>query len=280
MTRSLYTALFLLYSVSYAMTGRAQGRVSNVRMRPLDRQGIEIRYDLRNSNARDSVYVRLQRRNGTLLAPDPASISGALGNKRLDGRDLRIVWNLRRNKLFLQEEVRALVLLKQGTSLTPPPSRPEPVTPPLPPDTGTSVAYKTYRGPAWALLSLLAPGMGNAFVQTPKPRVGLRPLVTVAAYGLLLYGAGQQGEAEQTYKAYASAGNEAAGEPFYQRANAAHQRYYVATRLAAAIWVTDITLTLLHGIRNQQAEKQGGQPLSFHVTYQANTPVAVVRYSF
>ena len=103
--------------------------------------------------------------------------------------------------------------------------------------------------------------------------------MTVAAYGLLIYGAGQQGEAAQAYENYELSGSEAAGEPFYQQANQAHQRYYVATRVAAAIWVTDIALTLIRGMKNQRAEKRG-YPLTVNMTYQANVPVAVVRYTF
>lgn len=274
--RSVFLFLFLL-SVSRA--GNAQGRVSNVRMRAIDQQSIEIFYDLRNSVPTDSIYVRLQRRDGKLIAPDSRSVNGNLGTNRIDGRDQRIVWNLRRNGLLLREEVRAVVLLKQGGLLNPIAQTLTEVAPPLP-DSAALVPEKPYRGPAWALLSLLAPGTGNIFVQTPKPRVGLRPLVTVAAYGLLIYGAGQQGEADQAYTDYARAGNEPAAEPYYQKANAAHQRYYVATRAAAAIWVTDLTLTIIRGLRNQRAEKRGVQPLSYHLNYQANTPVAVIRYTF
>lgn len=273
--RSLYLFLFLLTAAQY---GNAQGRISNVRMRATDQQAIEIVYDLRDSAPTDSVYVRLQRRNGSLIAPDLKSVSGDLGINRVDGRDKRIVWNLRRNGLLLREEVRAVVLLKQG-GLLPAPSPPSAeVALPLP--DSAALAEKPYRGPAWALLSLLAPGLGNAFVQTPKPRVGLRPLVTVAAYGLLIYGAGQQGESDQAFVDYARAGNESAAEPFYQKANSAHQRYYVATRAAAAIWITDITLTLIRGFRNQRNEKRMTQPVSYHLNYQANTPVAVLRYTF
>lgn len=266
-----------------SLRGSGQGRVSNVRMRAIDQQAIEIVYDLRNSQPTDSVYVRLQRRSGKLFAPVINSISGDLGTNRIDGRNQRIVWNLRRSGLLVNEEVRALVLVKQmavpATNVSRP-AEPRPRRDSVVAAAMTDGVERPYRGPAWALLSLLAPGVGNAFVQTPKPRVGLRPLVTVAAYGLLIYGAGQQGEADQVYTSYANAGNEIAAEPFYQKANAANQRYFVATRVAAAIWVTDITLTLLRGFRNQRNEKRGASPVTYHLNYQANTPVAVVRYTF
>ncbi|MEZ0542991.1 hypothetical protein [Fibrella arboris] len=279
MSLSLRSLLPLLLLLSISFAGNAQGRVSNVRMRAIDQQSIEVFYDLRNSVPTDSIYVRLQRRDGKLLAPELNSVSGDLGTNRVDGRDQRIVWNLRRNGLLLREEVRAVILLKPGGLLTSSGPTPTEIAPALP-DSASLVPDKPYRGPAWALLSLLAPGVGNIFVQTPKPRVGLRPLVAVAAYGLLIYGAGQQGEADQAYTDYVSAGNEPAAEPFYQKANSAHQRYYIATRAAAAIWVTDLTLTLIRGFRNQRDEKRAAQPITYHLNYQANTPVAVIRYTF
>ncbi len=283
-----FFCLLVLFLTGWCQWGHAQGRISNVRLRSLDQQSVEIRYDLRNSRPTDSLYVRLQRRNGKFISPNATSLSGDLGTNQADGRDRRVVWNLRQNNLLLREEVRAVVLLKptlpgnSGPAKTPPTHAPTdtPIATPAPPEPVAAGQEKPYRGPAWALLSVLAPGVGNIFVQTPRPRLGLRPLVTVAAYGLLIYGAGQQGEADQAYQAYETAGNEAAAEPFYQKANAAHQRYYVASRAAAAIWITDVTLTLIRGFRNQRADRQEAKPVSFHLNYQANTPVAVVRYSF
>jgi hypothetical protein len=276
---SFYQQSVFLFLLLLGSSPCVQAQVSNVRMRAIDQQSIEVLYDLRNSVPTDSVYVRLQRRDGKLLAPDLRSISGDHGTNQTDGRDQRIVWNLRRNGLLLREEVRAIVFLKHSGNLSAT-AQGANQSSSTAPDSAATTPEKPYRGPAWAFLSLLAPGVGNIFVQTPKPRVGLRPLVTVAAYGLLIYGAGQQGESAQAYNDYKSAGNEPAGEPFYQKANAAHQRYYIATRTAAAIWAADLTLTLIRGLRNQRNDKQGVQPVSYHLNYQANTPVAVVRYSF
>jgi hypothetical protein len=290
---------FCILSNALALGTLAQGRVSNVRLRPLNQQAIEVLYDLRNSQPTDSVYLRLQRRNGKLIVPSRAYVSGDTGQNQRDGRDHRIVWNMRRNGYTIREEVRALVLVKQlglagttpgiDTPATPaeepvakrtrPRKQPNPDDLEAQPDTASG-STRPYRGPGWALLSALAPGIGNAFVQTPKPKLGLRPLVTVAAYGLLIYGAGQQGEAAQAYSNYELSGSAELGEPFYQKANEAHQRYYIATRAAAAIWLTDIVLTTIRGIKNQRTGRNAPSPVSVNLSYQTNVPVAVVRYTF
>ncbi|MBO0933511.1 hypothetical protein [Fibrella aquatilis] len=270
--------LFLLFAgLTTGVLG--QGRVSNVRMRAPDQQSVEIYYDLKNAQPSDSVYVRLQRRSGILVKPNAANVSGAIGQNQTDGRDKKVVWNLRENKLLLREEVRAVVLVKQLGTAGVVAEAPKPEPPAAEEKPYESVATRRYTGPGWALLSALAPGIGNIFVQNPTPKVGFRPLVTVAAYGLLLYGAGQQGDAKQAYDAYSRSPSETEGEPFYQQANSAHQRYYIATRAAGLIWLTDVTLTLLKGLRNERAAKK--QPaVSLNLNYQANTPVALFRYSF
>ena len=276
---SFLRSWFLLLFVGFTSGALGQGRVSNVRLRPVDQQAIEIYYDLKNAQAGDSVYVRLQRRSGILVKPAAANVVGAIGQNQTDGRDKKVVWNLRENKLLLREEVRAVVLVKQLGTAEAVAEAPKPETPAAEPAPYESVATRRYVGPGWALLSALAPGIGNIFVQNPTPKVGFRPLVTVAAYGLLFYGAGQQGDATQAYDAYRRSPSETEGEPLYQQANSAHQRYYIATRAAGLIWLTDVTLTVLKGLRNQRAARK--QPaVSLNVNYQANTPVALFRYSF
>ncbi len=65
-----------------------------------------------------------------------------------------------------------------------------PATPPTLTDTEVAPtstrSSNRYVGPAWALLSAVAPGIGNIFVQTPRPRVGFRPIVFATTYSLMV----------------------------------------------------------------------------------------------
>ena len=92
-----------------------------------------------------------------------------------------------------------------------------------------------YAGPAWALLSAVAPGIGNIFVQTPKPKVGFRPLLTVACYGLVAYGLTERQKSNDQYAIYEEQKNMAAGEPYYKTANDHYHRYFLATRGAIVV---------------------------------------------
>lgn len=176
----------------------------------------------------------------------------------------------------------------------PEPARPAPalatapVSPATPAPTGavatdTVIPRKSrYTGPAWALLSAVLPGVGNIFVQTPKPKIGFRPLLTFGCYGLLVYGLQERNKSREVYDVYQQQKNAATGESYYQTANGHHHTYYLATRGALIVAVADVLLTFSRGIRNQktQAANRPPAPVSFRPGLQAGQPTAVVRYSF
>ena len=153
-----------------------------------------------------------------------------------------------------------------------PAAAPSPAEPPL-------TRRKRYAGPAWALLSAVAPGVGNIFVQTPRPRVGLRPLLTLGCYGLLAYGLRERQTARDGYALYEQQRNLATAEPYYQQANDHHHRYYVATRGAVAVAAADVLLTFVRGLRNQRATRQS-EPVTLGPGLQAGQPTVTVRYQF
>jgi hypothetical protein len=173
---------------------------------------------------------------------------------------------------------------------TPTPQRTEPVAT-KPAETNPSVTpadsarprMKTrYVGPAWALLSAVAPGIGNIFVQLPKPKVGIRPLLTVVCYGAVAYGLIERQKSRDDYAIYEQQKNVTAGEPYYQTANDHHHRYYLATRGAMVVAAADVILTFIRGVRNSQLMKEARryQGLMIRPGLQAGQPTAVVRYSF
>jgi hypothetical protein len=164
-----------------------------------------------------------------------------------------------------------------------PPQQP-PLVQPADPNRLTGVDSITpprtrYAGPAWALLSAVAPGIGNIFVQTPKPKVGFRPLLTVACYGLVAYGLTERQKSNDEYDIYKEQKNLAAGEPYYNTANAYYHRYFLATRGAIVLAAADVILTLFKGLRNGQEARQI-QGVTLRPGMQAGQPTAVVRYSF
>ncbi len=159
------------------------------------------------------------------------------------------------------------------------PTRPNSTPAPVEPE---RVRRGRYAGPAWALVSAVAPGIGNIFVQTPKPKIGLRPLLTVGCYGLLIYGFSERQKAQDTYTIYEQQKNMTAGEPYYQTANDHHHRYFLATRGALVVAAADVILTFIKGVRNSkmQNEPRRYQSITISPGLQAGQPTAVVQYSF
>ncbi len=138
-----------------------------------------------------------------------------------------------------------------------------------------------YVGPAWALLSAVAPGIGNIFVQTPRPRVGFRPIVFATTYSLILYGLKEKRDADAAYALYEQQRNSTVAEPYYQTANTHYHRYYIATRGAIAIAAADVVLTFLRGLNNnrqKQALRVDG--VTLRPGLQAGQPTAQLRYTF
>ncbi|GAB4034601.1 hypothetical protein [Spirosoma gilvum] len=393
--------LLLCFTCLLGLSGQAQERVRNVRVRVVDSTQLEIHYDLINAKPGDSVYLEMRSRLRGTLRILPEFLRGDWGPNIPAGTDRRIIWDALANGYSLNEEVQARVFVRTNTgsavtptqadptptvvTQTPPATSPAPasippkpasttpvtrsepkpeITPPIsvtsspvssrrpkrttPPKrsifaadsvqaeattptattpapqppapqtpvvtqrvepvrtepaivepakiesntvatnpvasaTDTTHRPKTrYAGPAWALLSALAPGVGNIFVQTPKPKIGLRPLLAVGCYGLVAYGLMERQKSRDEYAIYEQQKNVKDGDPYYQTANEHYHRYWLATRGAAVVAAADVILTVIRGVRNNRIQKEAQRMQSFTIRpgLQAGQPIAVVRYKF
>lgn len=250
MKRAFTLVLTLLVVSGLLLPVMAQ--VSNVRLRQLDSL-LRVTYDLKGLKSPDQVRLYFVTATGDTLRP--ATLRGHVGAGVKPGNNRRITWNLATDRITLDTELEAIVLAE------------------YPP----RIRQSGKGGPVYALLSLVAPGIGNIFVN-PKGRVGLRPALTVACYSLLGYGLSQKAQANRAYDQYRNTLREEAAQPYFADANAAHHRYYLATRVAALLWATDVTATLIRGIRNQQQRRLTTYALPGFGP--ASPPMVGVRYNF
>ncbi|WP_420147141.1 hypothetical protein [Spirosoma sp.] len=299
-------------SLLFGLTSRAQERVRNVRIQTIDSSQIQIWYDLVEARPGDSIYVQMESRVRGPIRMLPEFVRGDIGKRVLAGSNRRIVWDALANGYPLNEEIRATVLVMaslqatanqpisttggQGTDVTSTnaATRSKDAETPVAanPRSGqrneaTSMdevrSRRTrYAGPAWALLSAVAPGVGNIFVQTPRPKVGFRLLLTTGFYSLLTYGLTERQKSLDQYALYEQQKNRAAGEPYYQAANNHHHTYFLTTRGAVVIAAADVVFTFIRGLRNGrlQRDSQRSQAVTVWPGIQAGQPTAVVRYSF
>ncbi|GAB3643731.1 hypothetical protein [Spirosoma arcticum] len=115
--------------------------------------------------------------------------------------------------------------------------------------------------------------MGTIFVQ-PNQKVGVRPLITVAYGGLLVYGLAQRSQSKKQYAVYESERQEAD----YVEANQRHHRYLVAVRTAAVVWAADVVYTYLTGRKNDRLRSNTARRVA--VRYENNTPTVGIQLSF
>lgn len=271
--------IFLLFLGAFPAI--SQVAVTNIRIHVINEADIEILYDLSGNQPADSVYIRIRSQSSGLLNPAPQYISGEWGQDVQPGANRRIVWKALDNGFELDENIRATILVKTAQKTAAQPS--SVASTKQPEATDTTITRRKYRpgGPEFALLSLVAPGVGNIFVQSPKPVIGHRLGITATCYGLMAYGFVERKKSRDEYALYEQQRNRTAAQPFYDRANNHHHRYFLATRIAGAIWATDVVATFIKGIRNQKQRLRANEPkVSLRPGYQFDYPVAVLQYTF
>ncbi|RRA97670.1 hypothetical protein [Larkinella rosea] len=267
--------LFFCFLI-YTFPAFSQVTVTNIRVNSTDESAVEILYDIAGNQPADSVFIRIRGQSTGLLSPSARFISGDWGQEVQPGANRRILWKALENGVELDENIRATILVKVA-----------PVNGRKPVEAVTTVIdtlpRKKYRpgGPEFALLSVVAPGVGNIFVQSPKPIIGHRLGVTAACYGLMIYGLVERKKSRDEYTLYEQQRSRTTAQPYYDRANTHHHRYYLATRLSGAIWVTDIVATFIKGMRNQKERMKTAEPkVSLRLGAQSGAPVAVFNYKF
>ncbi len=244
-------AVLLYMSAAYGQSlGNKSAIVSNIRVE-LDSERVKVLYDVVGISVSDSVYLQIESQSRGRL--NVSTVTGDLGKAVTPGKNKTIYWDYRLDKLKITDPVRATVLIKQ----------------PIQPVQQVAVGG----GPANALISMLAPGIGSIFVQ-PNRKVGVRPLITGAYVALLVFGLSQQSRSKQQYEVYASQLNESD----YTVANQQHHRYLLATRTAAALLVADVVYTFLKGMKNTKQKQAVEQRVVFN--YIGTTPTVGVQVRF
>lgn len=217
--------------------------VKNIRV-DLDPQRVRILYDAVGISGTDSVYIRVESRSKGIL--DAKTVTGDVGKALMPGKDKVIYWDYRLDGINSLDEVRVTVLVKQ---------------------------FLIGGGPVNALVSALVPGLGTIFVQ-PGRKIGLRPLITVAYGGLLIYGFSQKARSKQPYERY----EDLLRESDYAEANRLHHRYVLAVGAAVLVWGTDVVSTFLKGKKNQSLRRATSQRVVISAI--DKTPTVGVQFRF
>lgn len=238
---------FILISFKFC-SGQSES-ITNIRVR-FDTTGrIRVLYDLNRIQSGDSVYMEAKgRQTGALTI---RTVEGDIGKNQLTGRNKRIYWSIVKDGYLIDEDVQISILIKPTAQTT--------VQTPSPPTIGG--------GPANALLSAVLPGIGNIFVQpkTKKHRLGLRPLLPIAFYGLAGFSIYRWKQAQDRYAVYNQQIREEVAQPIYDDANSMRHQAILIAGAAATIWAIDVGCTLSKGIKNNKDRQRSVQRLSLGI---------------
>lgn len=249
-THCLVWLLVVLLSLSRAQgqsAGNNPGPIANIRV-DVDNERVKVLYDAVGITSRDSIYLQVESQSRGLL--NVVTVTGDVGRAVVPGKNKTIYWDYRLDGLRIDDGIRANIRVKRPYQ-----------------------RLAVGGGPTYALLSVVAPGLGTIFVQ-PGHKVGLRPLITGAYAGLLIYGLVQNGRSDRAYDEYLILLNDSD----YAEANRLNHHSLVATWAAVALLLTDVTYTFLKGRKNEK-QKQLAQT-GVVLTYAGTIPSIGFQFRF
>ncbi|HEV7346858.1 hypothetical protein [Telluribacter sp.] len=232
----------------------AQPIVSDIRVE-IDVQRVKVTYNISDVSVKDSVYLQVEGKKQGFLKMK--TLSGDIGRNITAGINKVIVWEYALDGEQLDEEIRPIIGIVEFKE----------------PKTVDSIGG----GPINALISVIAPGIGNIFVQ-PYNKIGLRPLITVAYGGLLGYSILQKKRSNSQYSLYQSERYERNAQPYYNKANKSHHEYLIAMSMAASILVTDVAYTFFKGLSNDRKKRNIKQGIT--LSYADKTPMIGLMLTF
>jgi hypothetical protein len=189
----------------------------------LENNMIIVNYDIKGSSHLEVFKIDLKFVTNTNEVIIPVNMKGDVGAPVLGGTHRTIYWDIVADQLEISGTLRAVVTIMDSEFF--------------------------YGGPSNALLSTLVPGLGGYFVEKNKIR---SVVTTVSACGLIAYGIIQKNLSDNFYEDYKSGTDPSEISANYDKANRAHHNYYIATRVGATIWITDIAWVAYKGLQNKK----------------------------
>jgi hypothetical protein len=245
--KALITQLFLLAVVSPLLMGQNSVIIADVNFN-LNNNLVVVEYNLMNALPDEKFTIGLKfftENNEQII---PKTLSGDVGKNIKPGDGKSISWDFAADHFEFSGFLKAVVSVEPSGVHT--------------------------HGPEYALLSVPVPGLGGFFVEENK----VRPiLTTVSTLGLLSYGLSGKIKSTNYYNDYTSATDIDEILQLYDKANKAHHTYYIATRMAVALWITDITLVAIKGYRNKKENMSG---TGFIMNYSNNQMYLGYRLTF
>jgi len=221
---------FLILIVPLCGFSQAQLSLSQPRLTLSDKK-LTIEYDIVNSESSDifMVWVEIVDSRGNHI--NAISLSGDFGAEIKGGMDKRIIWDMGKDNIQINEEISVEVKAEKQIP-------PEKITESKP-EKATEKSVKTITKTNMVLSSLVLPGWGQSKITKRKPYW----LMGVASYGCLVASVSLNRKASATYDDYLNSTNITESDELYnlavEQSNASKFFGYTAFSIWAAnmIWV-------------------------------------------
>jgi hypothetical protein len=223
--RSTIVLFLTIIFIHYSCYSQTKAKISNVDFH-LEERYIVVNYNITGSLPKEQMTIELKfitESNETIV---PKTVTGDVGTKLFGDGMKTILWDIVADQVSLSGNIKTSVTITNSKIL--------------------------YKGPSYALLSVLVPGLGGYCVDENKTR---SVLTTISTVGLITYGIIQKHQADKYYAEYNASTVPDDIQSLYSKANEAQHNYFISTRVAAGIWALDIIWVTYKGIRNRNEAK-------------------------
>lgn len=203
----------------------SKARIENISFEAVEWEGtkVVVYYDLVNTSPIERFEIELAFVDDEDFYYYPKSVTEDIGPGIKGGKKKRIVWDVFQDV----DEIGRIKAIVNIASITEIPG-----------------------GPAYALLSVPVPGLGDMFVTNTKNAVIKPYYKTILAYGLVGYGVYQKYQSNKHYDDYMASITPGEFDDLYNKANSANRQFYVFTSLGAAVWLSDVIWVAAKGFSN------------------------------
>jgi len=229
-------SITLIIFIANTAIAQSKARVENVDFN-LEGEDLVITYDIVKSKTGEmfDVDVNILTTSGKKI--NAFALSGDIGPGVTGGEGKRIVWDLNKDNVYIDDEISVEVIINQD----------------LAPPAGTPIKSADKVSVGGALLkSLIFPGWGNRAVKGK----GAYWLMGLAGYGAIGASIYFNSEADNTYQDYLISTTAEQRDQLFSDAESYKQSQNIAIYTAAGIWVIDLIWT---GIQAGNANKNSTQ---------------------
>jgi hypothetical protein len=244
--------------------GQSKARVENVDFN-LEDENLVITYDIVKGKSGElfTVKVNILTPNGKNISA--FALSGDIGPGVTGGTGKKIIWDLNKDNVYLDDEISVEVIIDQN--LAPPMGTP---------GSSTKGTTKNVSVGGAMLRSLVFPGLGNRYANGGK---GAYWLMGVAGYGAIGASVFFNNQADETYQDYLLSTSASERDQLFSDAEGYKQNQNIAMYTAAGIWVIDLIWT---GIQASKANKaqQSKVDVGYYYNPVAKKPMVALTYKF